>query len=190
MTHSLRYIFLSWRYSQRTATMILCSAPLMVPMAANAEEGRNTENTFRLSPIIVNDQALANDDADTIVAKELWVGGKVATSLLDTPASVSVITEKEIQQRNANTTEEVLQYSPGLVTDYYGSDDRNDYFMIRGFQATTYRDGMTLGSMRGVREDPYAFERVEVLRGANSTSIHHTVQLAQLMLLIRSTAVL
>lgn len=169
MTNSLRYIFLSWGYSQRTARMILCSAPLMVPMAANAEESRNTENAFRLSPIIVNDQALANDDADTIVAKELWVGGKVATSILDTPASVSVITEKEIQQRNATTTEEVLQYSPGLVTDYYGSDDRNDYFMIRGFQATTYRDGMTLGSMRGVREDPYAFERVEVLRGANST---------------------
>src|SRR3546814_12380240 len=28
---------------------------------------------------------------------------------------------------------------------------------------------MTLGSMRGVREEPYAFERVEVLKGANST---------------------
>lgn len=28
---------------------------------------------------------------------------------------------------------------------------------------------MTLGSMRGVREDPYAYERIEVLRGSNST---------------------
>lgn len=71
--------------------------------------------------------------------------------------------------RDANTTEEVLQYTPGVITDYYGTDDRNDYFKIRGFQATTYRDGLTLGSMRGVREEAYAFERVEVLRGANST---------------------
>lgn len=95
--------------------------------------------------------------------------GKVATSILNTPASVSVVTEKEIEQRSVNTTEELLQYTPGIITDYYGSDDRNDYFKIRGFQATTYRDGLTLGSMRGVREEPFAYERVEVLRGANST---------------------
>jgi iron complex outermembrane recepter protein len=148
------------------ATLFCCS--VLTPIAGYAET-ESEAGTFRLSPIIVNDQALADDDSESVVAKELWVGGKVATSIQDTPASVSVITEKEIQQRNASTTEEVLQYSPGLVTDYYGTDDRNDYFMIRGFQATTYRDGMTLGSMRGVREDPYAFERVEVLRGANST---------------------
>lgn len=148
------------------ATLFCCS--VLTPIAGYAET-ESEAGTFRLSPIIVNDQAIADDDSESVVAKELWVGGKVATSIQDTPASVSVITEKEIKQRGASTTEEVLQYSPGLVTDYYGTDDRNDYFMIRGFQATTYRDGMTLGSMRGVREDPYAFERVEVLRGANST---------------------
>ncbi|WP_198412787.1 TonB-dependent siderophore receptor [Marinobacter maroccanus] len=141
-------------------------------MSANAQDESNKtseEEVFRLTPLIVNAQAPADDDANSVVAQELWVGGKVATSLLDTPASVSVITEKEIEQRNATTTEEVLQYSPGIVTDFYGTDDRNDYFKIRGFQATTYRDGLTLGSMRGVREEPYAYERVEVLRGANST---------------------
>lgn len=63
----------------------------------------------------------------------------------------------------------MLQYTPGVITDYYGTDDRNDYFQIRGFQATTYRDGLTLGSMRGMREEPFAYERIEVLRGANST---------------------
>ncbi|MBU2360181.1 MAG: TonB-dependent siderophore receptor, partial [Alphaproteobacteria bacterium] len=56
-----------------------------------------------------------------------------------------------------------------IHTDYYGSDDRNDYVLVRGFQATSYRDGMTLGSMRGVREEPFAYERVEAIRGANST---------------------
>ena len=142
----------------------------MTPMIANAETEETKESeTFRLSPILVNDYVEVDNDAESVVAKELWVGGKVATSIQDTPASVSVITEKEITERNASTTEEVLQYSPGLITDYYGTDDRNDYFKIRGFDATTYRDGLTLGSMRGVREDAYAFERVEVIRGANST---------------------
>lgn len=159
----------SW---QRTATAALFCTPLVaVPLSSNAQDATTfgEEEAYRLAPIIVNTQAAASDDASTVVAQELWVGGKVATSILNTPASVSVVTEKEIEQRSVNTTEELLQYTPGIITDYYGSDDRNDYFKIRGFQATTYRDGLTLGSMRGVREEPFAYERVEVLRGANST---------------------
>ncbi|WP_323033467.1 TonB-dependent siderophore receptor [Paracoccus sp. (in: a-proteobacteria)] len=124
---------------------------------------------YRLSPIIINASGQFDDDANTIVASELWVGGKVATSILDTPASVSVITEKEMRDRRATTLEEVLNYSAGIHTDYYGTDDRNEYFLVRGFQATTYRDGLTLGSMRSAREEPFAYERVEVIRGGNST---------------------
>ncbi|AFJ02147.1 Ferrichrome-iron receptor [Methylophaga frappieri] len=157
------------RVNVNKAALLLCSPVLAASLAVHAEEARDNE-TYRFTPIIVNAQANAvDDDANDIVAEELWVGGKVATSVLDTPASVSVITEKEIEQRNVSTTEELLEYTPGVITDFYGTDDRNDYFQIRGFQATTYRDGLTLGSMRGVREDAYAYERVEVLRGANST---------------------
>ncbi|XBG33397.1 TonB-dependent siderophore receptor [Pseudomonas sp. 13.2] len=147
------------------------NAYLVIPQAkpAGPLELGATED-YRLAPVIINAKvkASADDDANSVVAKELWVGGKVATSILNTPASVSVVTNKEMQQRSVSTTEEALQYTPGVVSDYYGSDDRNDYFLIRGFQATTYRDGLTLSSMRGVREDPYAYERIEIL-GANST---------------------
>ncbi|WP_043237457.1 TonB-dependent siderophore receptor [Stutzerimonas azotifigens] len=159
----------SWQ--RVTGVALLCAPLVAVPLSASAQEESNVseKEPYRLAPIIVNAQAATNDDSNTVVAQELWVGGKVPTSILNTPASVSVITEKEIAQRSASTTEEVLQYTPGVLTDYYGTDDRNDYFKIRGFQATTYRDGLTLGSMRGVREEPFAYERVEVLRGANST---------------------
>ncbi|QCI14664.1 TonB-dependent siderophore receptor [Pseudomonas putida] len=133
--------------------------------------GASATEDYRLAPVIINAKvkASADDDTNSVVAKELWVGGKVATSILNTPASVSVVTRKEMEQRSVSTTEEALQYTPGVVSDYYGTDDRNDYFQIRGFQATTYRDGLTLSSMRGVREDPFAYERIEILRGANST---------------------
>lgn len=156
-------------WHQTTMALFCGSALLTLPAIGNAQQTEDRDGAYRLSPVIVNAQAAPDDDSETVVARELWVGGKVATSIQDTPASVSVITQKEIEQRGAQTTEEVLQYTPGVITDYYGTDDRNDYFQIRGFQATTYRDGMTLGSMRGVREDPYAYERIEVLRGANST---------------------
>lgn len=148
------------------------NAYLLIPQTkpAGPLELGATED-YRLAPVIINAKvkASADDDTNSVVAQELWVGGKVATSIRNTPASVSVVTRKEMEQRSVSTTEEALQYTPGVVSDYYGSDDRNDYFLIRGFQATSYRDGLTLSSMRGVREDPYAYERIEILRGANST---------------------
>lgn len=155
----------------RFSRLLLGSTALIaLPLAAAAQEGgAGSGGTYRLSPIIVDLGLQADDDATSLVAKELWTGGKVATSILDTPASVSVVTQKEIEQRDADTVEEVLQYSSGIYTDYYGTDDRNDYYLVRGFQASTYRDGLTLGSMRGVREEPYAYERLEVMKGGNST---------------------
>ncbi|WP_419710182.1 TonB-dependent siderophore receptor [Pseudomonas sp. NFX224] len=150
------------------------NAYLLTPLpkpAGPLELGATDIEDYRLAPLIINAKVKVNADDDThsVVAKELWVGGKVATSILNTPASVSVVTSKEMEQRSVSTTEEALQYTPGVVSDFYGTDDRNDYFQIRGFQATTYRDGLTLSSMRGVREDPFAYERIEILRGANST---------------------
>ena len=163
-----------------TGLMLGCGALLAAPTGAYAQDAAEADletesvaegpdEPFRLSPIIVNATAASDDDRFSVVARELWVGGKVATSILDTPASVSVITAKEIEQRNAKNVEEILEYTPGIITDYYGTDDRNDYYSVRGFQASTYRDGLTLGTMRGVREEPYAYDRVEVLKGANST---------------------
>ncbi|MEH6486707.1 MULTISPECIES: TonB-dependent siderophore receptor [Pseudomonas] len=171
MTDSKTRFIFSRTYRQCATAVLICTplAGLSLSVSAQETDSAAKDEPYRLAPIIVNAQADAGDDSSTVVAKELWVGGKVATSILNTPASVSVITEKEMEQRSASTTEEVLQYTPGVISDFYGTDDRNDYFKIRGFQATTYRDGLTLGSMRGVREDPYAYERVEVLRGANST---------------------
>jgi iron complex outermembrane receptor protein len=112
-----------------------------------------------------------DDDCNSIVAEHTTVGGKIAAPILDTAASVSVVTSKEIEKRDANSVEEVLQYTAGVATDFYGSDDRFDFFQIRGFDAYTYRDGLTLGRpFGGIREEPYGYERVEVLKGGSSTT--------------------
>lgn len=157
MSHDIR------RVGTLTKLLLGCTFLFATPTLAQDIE------TYRLSPIIINAKGQYDDDAQSIIASELWTGGKVVTSILDTPASVSVITEKEMRDRRATTLEEVLSYSSGIHTDYYGNDDRNEYILVRGFQATTYRDGLTLGSMRSAREEPYAYERVEVIRGGNST---------------------
>lgn len=112
-----------------------------------------------------------DEDSKSIIATETTGAGKMPTDILIAPASVSVITSKEIEERAADTIEQVVQYTAGVVTDFYGSDDRYDYFDIRGFTPYTYRDGLAIGrTFAGVREEPYAFERIEVLKGASSSS--------------------
>ena len=128
------------RPARRVSALLGCTALVALPLTAAAQDSADT-GTYRLSPIIVDLSFASDDDANSTIAKELWTGGKVATSVLDTPASVSVVTQKEITQRNADKVEDVLEYTPGIVTDYYGTDDRNDYYLVRGFQASTYRDG-------------------------------------------------
>ena len=139
----------------------------MAPAAALAQA---YDEVVELDPISV-EQAEAVSDSTTIVATTTAAGSGMPTDILNTASSVSIITEKEIERRDATTVEQVLQYTPGISTDYYGRDDRFDYFKIRGFDAYLYRDGLLVGeNFGGVREEPYAFERVEVLKGANSTA--------------------
>lgn len=146
-------------------SVLLCGTALA--LAPNMSFGQDGDDTLLLEPIIIQGQL---GDSDTIVAQDVQLGGKVATSVLDTSASISIVTAKELQDRGVTTVEQALQYTPGITTDFYGSDDRFDYFKIRGFDAFAYRDGLTLGRPFGsVREETYAFERVEILRGANST---------------------
>lgn len=143
------------------AVLALLSAPV------HAQEGASVS----LGTIFIDTARDGSDDDETIVADQVTSGSGLPSDIMDSSASISVITSKEIAQRGAQTTEQILQYSAGISTDYYGRDDRYDYFKIRGYDATTYRDGMLIGdAFGGVREEPFAFDRVEVLKGANSTS--------------------
>ncbi|SPJ24081.1 TonB-dependent siderophore receptor [Palleronia abyssalis] len=147
-------------HSPALVALLCCTA--LVPGQVAAQEAVQL-------PDIVLDVSTGADD-QTIVAREISAGGKITGDILDIPATVSVVTSAEIEQRNAESIEEVLSYTAGVVTDSYGADDRFDYFSIRGFNAYTYRDGLTLGAnFGGIREEPFAFERVEVFKGANST---------------------
>jgi TonB-dependent siderophore receptor len=155
------------------ALLLSCTALAAISAtSAVAQDAETSASGTQLQTIVIegSGNGAGDDDARTIVAKQTTGAGKMPTNILETPASVSVITSKEIQQRGAQDVEQVLQYTAGVATDFYGSDDRFDYFKIRGFDAYIYRDGLLLGDPFGsMREEPYAYERVEVLKGANST---------------------
>ncbi|WP_144632306.1 TonB-dependent siderophore receptor [Bordetella genomosp. 13] len=101
-------------------------------------------------------------------------GSKSATALREIPQSVSVVGAQEMRDRGAQTVAQAVQYVPGVqVNNFGGSEVRNDWIVLRGFDAKItgdYRDGLNqlpYDQIR-VRMDPYALERVEVIRGPSS----------------------
>lgn len=152
------------------AILLSCTALAAISAtSAVAQNGSEAAGGTQLETIVIEGSGNGDDDARTIVARKATGVGKMPTEVLQTPASVSVITSKEVQERGASTVEQVVQYTAGVVTDFYGSDDRFDYFDIRGFTPYTYRDGLPIGRTFGAaREEPYAFERIEILKGASS----------------------
>ena len=155
------------RIQLRLALLLGCTAlSAITPGLALAQ----TAGTI-LPELTILGKGGVDDDRNSTVAGQTRVGGKIATDILNTPASISVVTALEMQRRDAGTTEEVLQYTSGVITDFYGSDERFDYLKVRGLDANIYRDGMAVGrGFLGVREEPYAYERLEVLKGANSAA--------------------
>ena len=157
----------------RNALLFACTALVtLIPGYSIAQDATSSATALETLTVQAGSGAgvlNTDDDSRSIVATETTGAGKMPTNILTAPASVSVITSKEIQERAADTVEQVVQYTAGVTTDFYGSDDRYDYFDIRGFTPYTYRDGLAIGrTFAGVREEPYAFERIEVLKGASS----------------------
>ena len=109
-----------------------------------------------------------------IVATRSATGTKTDTPLLETPQSISVVTRRQIEEQGAQTVSEALRTTPGVVAQWSGYDVRYDYMLVRGFQPTTFLNGLILptgfsSGTHGIPQvEPYGLERIEVLRGAAS----------------------
>ncbi|WP_455815041.1 TonB-dependent siderophore receptor [Pseudomonas graminis] len=100
---------------------------------------------------------------------------KTNSSLLEVPQSVSVISRQQMDRQNVQSVTEALRYVPGVKTETYGVDPKGyDWIYIRGFNALTtndYRDGLRQlnNSYSYFRTEPYALDRIDVVRGPSST---------------------
>ena len=100
-------------------------------------------------------------------------GTKTATPLIETPQSVSVIGAEQIRDLNAQSVVEATRYSSGVVSETFGNDTRNDFFLIRGFPGQVsgyFLDGLQLASpgFATFRIEPFNLERIEILKGPAS----------------------
>lgn len=112
---------------------------------------------------------------DGIIAHRTATGTKTDAPILEIPQSISVVGRTQMERQGATSVTEVLRYVPGVVIETYGPDPKGyDWVLMRGFNAQSssdFRDGLRQSSISYsfFRTDPYALERVEVLRGPSSS---------------------
>jgi iron complex outermembrane receptor protein len=98
---------------------------------------------------------------------------KTNTPLIETPQSVSVVTREQLNDRNVQSVNEALAYTPGVSSNVFGFDPRFDAFYIRGFGQTytgVFRDGLRQSGVNQAvaRIEPYGVEALTILRGPAS----------------------
>lgn len=101
---------------------------------------------------------------DSYAPQAAAVGGKAPVSLLESPNSISVITTRQIEDRNLFTIGEAMQQVTGVsVMPFDGS---NPDYRARGFVLDYAYDGVPSTFSSGVPEfDLVIYERLEVQRG-------------------------
>jgi TonB-dependent Receptor Plug Domain len=106
------------------------------------------------------------------VASRTTVGTKTNTPLIEIPQSISVITKSQLETQNPQTVKDALLYTAGVAADQRSSLGGYDIVYSRGFVVDRFWDEMKiLGGSTGFttpQVDPYALQRIEVLRGPSS----------------------
>ncbi|UBB23897.1 TonB-dependent siderophore receptor [Pseudoxanthomonas japonensis] len=101
---------------------------------------------------------------------------KTDTTIAETPQSVSVIAREELDARGVQNLNDAMRYVAGVSLESTGIDNRVDDFRIRGFDAGSWSNNVTLDGMRAPQGgqwnrtmfDSWNLERVEVLKGPSA----------------------
>lgn len=159
--------------SLRSVLMLGVALPALLAGPARAQQAGESSSIL-LDTISVETQGQKESPTGPVqgyVARQTLTGTKTATPLLEVPQSISVITRDQMDDRQVQNLGQALDYSVGVVSQPYGTDPRFDSPIIRGFSSATsqYLNGLKLMRDAGATSiDPYALERVDVLRGPAS----------------------
>lgn len=141
--------------------MLLASSFGALAQTAPASEDK------QLPTVVVREKALAPEGKDALQATETTIG-KGKQQLRDIPQSVTVVTERLIDDRNLDTVKEALKNTAGIT--FLAAEGGEEDIRLRGFalQATgdLFIDGMRDPAIYD--RDTFAMDRMEVLRGSAS----------------------
>ncbi|MGJ7041236.1 iron complex outermembrane receptor protein [Shinella sp. BE166] len=151
-----------------TSLLTLATVALAQDQAATAQDGATV-----LEDIVVDGGSGGVITADGYVGKSSATGAKIDTPFIQTPQSISSVTQQQLEDRNPQTLLDTLAYTPGTRVGGYGFDPRFDSFTVRGFDVTytgVFRDNLRqpgAGSSL-FKTEPYGLEGVSILRGPSS----------------------
>ncbi|MDU5835506.1 MAG: TonB-dependent siderophore receptor [Pantoea sp.] len=153
---------------------LLCALAIALPAASLAADTL----TVTASP-----QESADGPTQGYLATTSAGATKSDRPLLTTPQSVSVITRQQIDDQGAIDLNQVLNYTPGVFSNFGGAATRYDTISLRGFHGgdvdNTFLDGLRLmsdgGSYNVLQVDPWFLERVDVIKGPSSALYGQTV---------------
>ena len=136
------------------------TAPASAPAPAAAASAPTT-----LAPIPV--RAKAETDKETVRATTTRIG-KGQQELRDIPQSVTVVTERLIDDRNLDTLKDALRNTAGI--SFQAAEGQEEDIRLRGFALQSTGD-IFLDGMRDpgfYERDSFNWDRLEVIRGSAS----------------------
>lgn len=132
-------------------------------------------DTARLEDSIVYGQKTLQQEAETnYTVSRSSNATKMDLSLKETPQSITVITERQIEEQGLGTIADILDASPGITTNQFGIPGVGAaQYYSRGYQLNNMQiDGMptTAASIGGIAliagQDTAIYERVDIIRGS------------------------
>ncbi len=164
---------LSNRLRQRTAQQFVllpvAAVVLSVSTSVWAQTATTTTNTPEktLAPVLVIEKAIAPEGRDSVRATETGIG-KGKQALRDIPQSITVVTEKLIDDRNLDTLKEALHNTAGI--SFLAAEGGEEDIRLRGFSLAATGD-IFVDGMRDPAfydRDTFNNDRIELLRGSAS----------------------
>ena len=131
---------------------------------ALADETTEVSDATQLDTVVVTGELPAGYDTGKTSAST-----RLELSARETPQSISVVTRSQMDDFGLDSINDVLNATTGVNVEQVETD--RSYYTARGFDITNFqRDGLGLPLPYGIQNgdlDTAAYERVEVLRGAN-----------------------
>ncbi|MDZ5614632.1 TonB-dependent siderophore receptor [Achromobacter xylosoxidans] len=157
------------RFSPRTRALRLPLIVLGLGLSGAARAQPVTPPAPQLPAVTVPGAAVqetATGPVRGFVAERAVTATKTDAPVMETPQSISVITRDRMELQGAQSVQQATGYSAG-VTANNRIDHRRDGVKIRGADSTHYLDGLLNSAWyyNNTRPDPYALERIEILRG-------------------------
>ncbi|MEH6951759.1 TonB-dependent siderophore receptor [Nitrobacter sp. NHB1] len=171
-------------HAQSELPPVTVIAPQQQPAHASKPKRRAARSNRRVAaPAPRQDVVLPQDNAGAGIerAKGHVVGylathsasaTKTDTPILETPQSISVVTQDQIAAQGVQSVNDALRYTPGVSLESFGANTFFDFLKLRGFDAPRYLDGLRLPNDSTTfavpRIETYGLERLEVLKGPSS----------------------